>query len=203
MGHPEDAGIRFLTGVYELYEPRGSFVELDLGCGSGSYTAARAKQYPEHTILAADVMIGRLRKVVKRRERDNLANLEVLRIEARMLVGLFLPDHSLDVVHLLCPDPWPKGRHRGHRLLCCDFTTQLHRILKLGGVFHFSSDDEAYCAAVNRILNGSGLFAPAPELLPELTMVQSDFERRWLAEGKAVHHMAWRTGELPCITIGH
>ena len=133
-GHPEDREVRFLTGVYELFPTeillRRSVVELDLGCGVGSFTAELAKRYPERTILAADVMIGRLRKLVRRMHRMKLENLTLLRSEARFLVGFSFPDGALDRIHLLCPDPWPKGRHRGHRLLASDFTAQLHRVLK-------------------------------------------------------------------------
>ena len=196
-GHPEDREVRFLTGVYELFPTeillRRSVVELDLGCGVGSFTAELAKRYPERTILAADVMIGRLRKLVRR----------MLRSEARFLVGFSFPDGALDRIHLLCPDPWPKGRHRGHRLLASDFTAQLHRVLKPEGIFHFSSDDEAYCDAVGRVIAASQLFAEAPEAIADIADVLSDFEERWLAEGKPVHHAAWKRLPLPPHTIGH
>ena len=60
--HPEDAQIHFFTGTYFLM-PREllgrEIVELDLGCGCGSYTCELAKRFPERQILAADVMIGR------------------------------------------------------------------------------------------------------------------------------------------------
>ena len=152
--HPEDAEIRFFTGTWELYPAEelaaAAVVELDLGCGVGSYTAELAKRYPERKILAADVMVGRLRKLVKRCRRMGIGNMTILRTEARHLVAFMLPDESVDRLHLLCPDPWPKGRHSGHRLLTSDFVSQLHRVLKKDGIFHFSSDDEPYsrpCAA--------------------------------------------------------
>ena len=153
MPHKEDAKIRILTGAYErLVLPQDKICELDICCGTGSFSVALAANYPERHILCADVMLGRLRKVVRRCNHNNVENLNVLRVEARHLIGIMLPDDSLDRIHLLCPDPWPKNRHRGHRLLCCDFTTQLHRVLKKGTVFHFSSDDENYCDAVNRVM---------------------------------------------------
>ena len=204
--HPEDAQIRFFTGTYFLMPQEllnREIVELDLGCGCGSYTCELAKRFPERQILAADVMVGRLRKVVKRANRMELENLAVLRTEARHLIALMMPDRALDRIHLLCPDPWPKNRHRGHRLLCCDFTTQLHRVLKPGAVFHFSSDDENYCDAVNRVMESSGLFELDMSALADVAHIKSDFEKRWLSEGKPVHHRTWRTLPLPAITIGH
>ena len=204
MPHEEDADIRFFTGFYGVFEtPADRRVELDLGCGSGSYTAALCSLFPGSLILAADVMLGRLRKVVKRCRRGHFDNVTVLRVEARSLISRLLPDRSVDRIHLLCPDPWPKGRHRGHRLLTSDFTSQLHRVLRDDGVFHFSSDDEYYRDAVGRVLASSGLFAPCDEAVADLTGIASDFEKRWLEEGKTVPHRAWRKLPLPPPGPGH
>jgi len=202
--YEEDAKIRLLSREYCLLSfDAATTCELDLGCGSGSFTAALAARYPERRILAADVMLGRLRKVVKRLEKCGSSNWEVLRVEARMLIGRMLPDASLDRIHLLCPDPWPKGRHRGHRLLASDFTAALHRVLKTDGIFHFSSDDANYCRAVEEVMTQSRLFAAAPDGAADLADVKSDFELKWLAEGKTVKHLTWRKLPLPPHTVGH
>ena len=204
MAREEDAAIRFLTGFYGVFETAPDrVVELDLGCGSGSYTAALGRLFPDREILAADIMLGRLRKVVKRCKREKLDNVTVLRVEARYLISRLLPDRSVDRIHLLCPDPWPKGRHRGHRLLASDFTSQLHRVLRDGGVFHFSSDDEYYRDAVGRVLAASGLFSPCDEAAADLVGIASDFEKRWLEMGKTVPHKAWRKLPLPPPGPGH
>ena len=202
--HEEDEKIRLLSREYCVIQLDPATVcELDLGCGSGSFTAALAARYPERHILAADVMLGRLRKVVRRLERCGSDNWQVFRVEARMLIGRMLPDSSIDRIHLLCPDPWPKGRHRGHRLLASDFTAALHRVLKADGVFHFSSDDANYCRAVEEVMTASKLFAPASDGAADLADVKSDFELKWLAEGKTVKHLTWRKLPLPPHTIGH
>ena len=201
--HVEDQKISILTSSYCHVVPESDHAELDMGCGAGSFTVALAARYPERTIYAADVMLGRLRKVVRKAEQAKLENMRVLCVEARNLIAMMLPDASLDRLHILCPDPWPKNRHRGNRLLCSDFTTQLHRVLKRDGIFHFSSDDENYCDAVNKVIAESGLFELYPEGIADLTDIKSDFEKRWLAEGKAVHHRAWKKLPLPEVTIGH
>lgn len=204
MPHKEDARIRILTGVYErLAMPQDKVCELDLGCGTGSFSVALAASYPERFIICADVMLGRLRKVVRRSNHQGVENLEVLRVEARHLLGIMMPDASLDRIHLLCPDPWPKDRHRGHRLLASDFTTQIHRVLKPGGIFHFSSDDANYCDAVGRVLEASQLFEPYQEGIADLEGVRSDFENHWREQGLEVPHRAWRRLPLPAPGIGH
>jgi len=182
-------------------------IELDMGCGAGSFAEALARRYPERLVLASDVMIGRLRKVAARFERALAAGIplhgRILRVESRHLVGRLLPDGSVDRIHLLCPDPWPKDRHRAHRLMAADFMAQLHRVLKADGIFHFSSDDEPYAESVARTVAESKLFADAPEGIADVAGMQTDFERRWLAQDKRVRHLAFRRLPLPPKSIGH
>ena len=201
--HQEDEKIARLRCFYGILEPDSEHTELDLGCGAGSFTVALAKRYPERLVYAADMLMGRLRKVVKRSENAGCSNVRAMQVEARFLLSRLLPDNSLDRIHLLCPDPWPKDRHRGHRLLASDFTTQIHRVLKPGGIFHFSSDDANYCDAVGRVLEASQLFEPYQEGIADLEGVRSDFENHWREQGLEVPHRAWRRLPLPAPGIGH
>ena len=106
----------------DVIQPRpGQRVELDLGCGSGGFTVALAKSKPDALIFGADVMLGRLRKVEKLGKRNGVSNMELLRVEARHLMSLIVPDSYFDRVHILCPDPWPKHKHKGNRLMAADF----------------------------------------------------------------------------------
>ena len=70
-GHPEDAKIRFFTGTYQLFPAEllaaRPVVELDLGCGAGSFTAELARRYPERTVLAADASLATSKSAVPKR----------------------------------------------------------------------------------------------------------------------------------------
>lgn len=192
----EDAFIRLLTGSYEtLSLPEAcspeTFIELDLGCGKGGFSTSLALKYPGRLILSADVMIGRLRKLVKRNTRSGVENIIPLRTEARALVSFMLPDSSLDRVHILCPDPWPKARHRKHRIMSSDFMGRLKRVLKAGGVLHFSTDDAAYFEAACLVIDKSGIFKRDDTLIEDVADLKSDFEKRWISGGLKVRHAAW------------
>ena len=182
---------QYLTLKDFLPEYPGKTLELDLGCGKGDFAVALAARYPERIVFAADVMMGRLRKVARKSEvNQNPGNLYFLRVEARHLVSIILPDNSLDRLHLLCPDPWPKAKHKGHRLLSSDFMMQIARVLKPGGVFHFATDDVPYLEQGVGNIKGSGLFSEGGEIA-DVADIKTEFERQWLAEGKAVTHTAW------------
>lgn len=188
-----DNEIQILTSEYRKVRVPDTFVELDLGCGKGSFTTALAEKYPERKILAADVMLGRLRKLNKRSKRMGLENLELLRVEAGSLINCFLPASSVDRVHLLCPDPWPKHKHKGHRLVSSEFVSRLTVILKEKGVFHFSTDDPIYFESAVKVVDASGLFDNRDySLIDDISEIKTDFELLWEAEGKVVNHVSWR-----------
>ena len=187
-----DEYINVLTGVYaDITIPDNYIVELDLGCGKGTFTTALAKKYPDRIIYAVDVMLGRLRKLAKRNLRNSISNIQLLRSEAWYLIGTALPDNSINRVHLLCPDPWPKEKHKGHRLVSIEFIGRLHKKLKDNGVFHLSTDDENYFESAIRIISESGLFVRDDSGIADILDIKTDFEQKWNEEGLKVHHSGW------------
>ena len=195
-----DAEIFLLNNQYVILAdlmdlPEGKCVELDLGCGSGDFTVGLAQKFPERLVFAADIMLNRIRKVVSKCRRAGvLGSTRFFRVEARHLVSIILPDQCLDRLHVICPDPWPKNRHSGHRLISSDFMMQIHRVLKPGGIFHFATDDPPYLEAGTKNIVESGLFERVDEtvFLADVADIKTEFERQWLAAGKAVPHTAWR-----------
>ena len=171
----------------------GTRVEIDLGCGDGEFAIALAERHSDVYVIAADMLLGRVRKVQKRVLRDHLTNLHVLKTESRVLISRTIPDGFADRVNLLCPDPWPKEKHRSHRLITSDVMTHFARILKPGGVFHFSTDNAEYLEIADHAVNASGLFAPSDTaLITDVADIKTGFELLWESEGKTVTHRAWR-----------
>ncbi len=188
----EKTSLLILDDFYQSLElPRDRVVELDLGCGNGRFSEEAADRFPDRLFLAADIMMGRIRRCDNRAKRNRHDNMIPVRVEARLLTGALLPPASLNRLHLLCPDPWPKDRHRGNRLICSEFIGRLHGLLKDDGEFHFSSDDQPYLETVIRLIDASGLFRRDDSRLAEIADIKTDFERRWLAKGKTVTHCLW------------
>jgi len=184
--------IHFLTNSFSCFDiDSGQANELDLGCGKGGFTCSLASKYTDRKIFAADVMLGRLRKLEKRASREGLANIELFRVEAWNLVGHVLPDGSFDRIHILCPDPWPKDKHRGNRLLSSEFIGRILRVLKKNGVLHFATDDKYYYSSVTGLFSRNAYYARDDSRISDIMGLKSDFESKWEAEGTSVEHSAW------------
>ena len=186
--------IEVMTNEYRQFAlPVGySFVEMDMGCGRGKFTLELAKRFPDRLVIASDVMIGRLRRLDAKVERQRLANVRLLRAESGQATEFLLPLHCIDRLHLLCPDPWPKDRRKARRLVCTSFLCTLPRILKQGGILHLSTDHEPYWEDWKRILDAMPFFRKEMSAMDDISDIKTDFELQWLAEGKAVNHLVYR-----------
>jgi tRNA (guanine-N7-)-methyltransferase len=188
-----DSNINIVANHYSNIEiPKNQTVEIDLGCGKGSFTSELALKYPQKYIIAVDVMIGRLRKLAKRNDRLGIKNIHLIRAEAWYLICRSISDKSVDRLHILCPDPWPKERHKGHRLISSEFIFRMSKKLKENGVFHFATDDDNYFAAAVDTITKTNLFTLEPSAIDDIKDTKSDFEVKWNEMGLKVNHSAWR-----------
>ncbi len=188
---------RILTNQYIKLDPAFQRrdlegIELDLGCGKGGFTLQLARKYPRRLILATDIMLGRLRRLERKVQRQKLHNVELLRTPVSDLLAWQLPTECVDRMHLLCPDPWPKARHRHKRLINAEFLKRAAQVLKTGGVLHFSSDDPHYFQHTLNLLKKLSWFEEFPEGIEDLRDLSSDFEKKWCQEGKHVPRLGWR-----------
>ena len=165
--------------------------ELEIGCGDGGFLLEWASRHPEKNFLGVERLLGRLRKLSKKGRRAGLTNLRLLRIEARYLIQYLLPKNSFEAIHIYFPDPWPKDKHRRHRLIDADFPALAARILAPHGVLHLRTDDPSY---FEQIQNSFALAADfTPEETPgDLAALTTEFERQWNAEGKKTLRASFR-----------
>jgi len=170
----------------------GRPLEVDLGCGDGSFLLEMARHYPERDFLGVERLLGRVRKVCRKATRLGRDNVRVLRLESRYVTEWLLPDAAVSRLHLLFPDPWPKVRHHRRRLVQAEFLTAVSRVLAPAGEFLFMTDHEEYFKwAENKVAHCPGLvrldwhddsfFYP-----------KTDFQELWESEGKRIWRLRCR-----------
>ncbi len=176
----------------EIFANADRPLEIDLGCGDGTFLLAIANHFPERNFLGIERLGGRVGKVCRRAARLGVNNLKVLQLESAYTLGWLLPDACAARLHLLFPDPWPKKRHAKNRFVNAESAAALHRVLEPDGEFLFKTDHSDYFAEAASIIDACGLFTRLSWLQPEEFYPTTDFEQHWLDEGKEIQAARWR-----------
>jgi tRNA (guanine-N7-)-methyltransferase len=180
--HPLDLGKLF---------GRPQPLHVELGSGDGSFLAQYAALHPEWNFIGVERLLGRLRKIDRKGQRAGLANLRGIRIEAPYFLEFLLPKNSAATLHVYFPDPWPKRKHRKHRLINERFPQLARAVLAPGGTVYLRTDDADYFAQMQSVFEASPDFAPV-ETPPALADIATDFERGFLARGIQTRRSAWQ-----------
>lgn len=170
----------------------GRPLEVDLGCGDGSFLLEMARHFPERDFLGVERLLGRVRKVCKKLTKAQLSNARVLRLESRYVTEWLLPPAAVSRLHLLCPDPWPKVRHHRRRLVQAEFLTSVRRVLVPGGEFLFMTDDEDYFHWAEDHLARCGGFERLAWQADTFYYPPTDFQQLWESTGKEMWRLRCR-----------
>jgi len=173
-------------------------LEVELGSGDGSFLADFAHLNPNHNFIGVERLLGRLRKLDRKGRRRGLANLRAVRIESAYFLRYLLPKQAATALHVYFPDPWPKRKHRRHRLINEQFPSLAKQALATGGTVFLRTDDEDYFGQMKEVFGGSTQFQ-AVETPPLLAGLTTDFEREFNARGIATLRAAYTsiTGPPP------
>ena len=120
------------------------FIVLDFGSGMGTHTLQLAQTDPSVGVLAIDVHTVGLITVVDTATELGLSNIRTHHGDGLDVLKEMLLPESVDEIHVLFPDPWPKARHHKRRLITPLFLDLAVRVLKPKGRLVFVTDDESY-----------------------------------------------------------
>ena len=178
-----------LGKVFPIAQP----IELELGAGDGSFLLHWVKLHPERNFLGVERLLGRLRKMDRKGRRAGLANLRLVRLEAAYFLEYLVPPASLQTLHLYFPDPWPKRKHRRHRLVNEHFTQVVAQALAPGACIFLRTDSADYHTQMLSSFNASPQFRRVETPL-ELSQILTDFERTFQAQGVPTLRAAYQKG---------
>lgn len=165
---------------------------LEIGFGSGQSLLALAASHPEHDFIAIETHRPGIGALLLGMELEGLTNIRVYEADAVEVLQQCIPDNSLTGVQLFFPDPWPKRRHQGRRLIQPEFVKILVSKLKVGCTFDLATDWEDYAKHMLQVL------AAEPALIEQAFSTRSPrrpiltkFERRAIHEGRQIWELSY------------
>jgi tRNA (guanine-N7-)-methyltransferase len=174
----------------------GPKVLLELGCGQGDYALSLAERLPEFIIVGVDIKGARMWHGAKKALDRGLENLNFLRTRIEDLHLYFAPE-EVDEIWVTFPDPHPRKGRAKKRLTSPRFTNMYRELLKEGGILHLKTDNLPLFDYSVETLKEEGwtLHQELRDVYAEkgdelFRTVQTQYERRYLAEGKPIYYLA-------------
>jgi len=124
----------------------------EIGCGHGHFLTGYNQEHPERVCVGVDIILDRVERGLRKRDRAELDTLHFVRAEATLFLDVLPESTQFSAVFILFPDPWPKKRHHKNRLLQAPFMARLATRCKPGTPFHFRTDFAPYFEAVVEML---------------------------------------------------
>ena len=165
---------------------------LEIGAGTGLFSVNLAASAPSKQVVAVDVKADRLQKGAGLADERGLTNLRFLRCRADQLLEVIQP-HSLEIIWITFPDPFPRTRSEKHRLTHPQYLTIYHQLLTPDGSACFKTDApdlfqwslERFVTAGWRIVEIS--FDLHNSDLPTPYKTPTTYETRFMSEGLPIY----------------
>lgn len=161
---------------------------IEIGAGNGRFSVELATRHPDKKYVAIDVKGDRLQNGARLAEERGLQNVRFLRARADQIDELFTHG-SLDAVWVTFPDPFPKKRSAGRRLMHPVFLTKYAQLLKSGGGLYLKHDNrEFFQWSLEQLVETGWRIVELSFDLHESELdddykIMTTYETRWLGEG--------------------
>jgi len=165
--------------------PEKSKVIMEIGSGMGEATAQIAKANPQVGYVAVEMHSPGLAALLILINQMELENIKLIREDATYLLANHIPDNSIDGIHLLFPDPWPKNRQHKRRMVQSEFIEMVGKKLKQGGFIHIATDWQPYADWIKVRFDQSDTFSGGVVNRPSWRVL-SKFEGQGLRKGHQV-----------------
>ena len=130
-------------------------LHLEIGPGNGKHFARACLARPKELFLAVELRYMPLAKTLQRAQSQNSLNGKAIRYNGALLDQLF-EKGELNNVYIHFPDPWPKKRHKKHRLVSPRFASALCAAQKPLSLLEFKTDAIDYFKDSVRIFEEAG-----------------------------------------------
>ena len=169
---------------------------LEIGFGEGEFIVEVAKNNPNWNYLGIEIKYFRYKKALKLVLDQNIRNIKLIHFDADLAVEQVFAANIFDRVYINFPDPWPKDRHKKHRIINNNFLDNLYNIMKEQGIREGTRDHLDYVTHTiehfdshNKFSNifGKQGYSHLIENRP-----QTKFEKEFLDKKRRIYYLSFK-----------
>jgi len=205
-------------GKWNEWFPQKQPLQLELGCGKGTFMAELALQNPNINYLAIDInsdVLGVARRNIESAfsaEGRSVQNIALLSFDIERILLMMDESDTVERIYINFCNPWPKGKHHKKRLTHTRQLEKYKTFLADGGEIFFKTDDENLYLATLRYMEASGyevidqttdLHAQQTEHVPLGTMnaenIMTEHEKMFAEQGVPIKALVARYHKIPLL----
>ncbi|RUL86873.1 tRNA (guanosine(46)-N7)-methyltransferase TrmB [Tautonia sociabilis] len=173
-------------------------VEVEVGPGKGVFLASAGSEQPGTNFVGVELAKKYALHSAARVVKAGLRNVRVVAGDAQKFLDEFVPDRSVEVLHVYFPDPWWKKRHRKRRVVNERFVSRAAQVVRLGGELRVMTDVEEYFREIVDVLGEHPAFEAIDESRVEAGdawQLQTNFANKFRQEGRPFFGERYRVGQ--------
>lgn len=183
------------VNTYDIF---GNYNEtaFEIGFGEGEFIVELAKKNKDFNFIAVEIKYYRFKKAVRLAERENTENLKLFHFDVNLAVEQVFENGIFDKVFINFPDPWPKDRHKKHRIINETFLNSLRLLMKDGSTIEFASDHLDYVNHTIEHFKSNPNFINTLKTKSYTTRVKNrpvtKFEKQFSEENKRIYYLTFK-----------
>ncbi len=169
---------------------------LEIGFGEGEFIVEVAKNNPNWNYLGIEIKYFRYKKALKLVLNQNIRNIKLIHFDADLAVEQVFAANIFDRVYINFPDPWPKDRHKKHRIINNNFLDNLYNIMKEQGILEFTSDHLDYVTHTIEHFDSHNKFSNIFSKQGYSHLIenrpQTKFEKEFLDKKRQIYYLSFK-----------
>ena len=164
-------------------------VELEIGCGKGSFIIEKAKQNPNVNYLAVELLENIIVMAAEHAINEGLTNLRFINSGAEYLPR-YIPEGSISNIYLNFSPPFPQDGYEGRRLTNARFINAYKSFLIEGGRVYQKTDDlDFFNYSLDKFVDGGFEVEVWTDRIDsfEFNNVQTEYERKFRELGVKIN----------------
>ena len=127
-------------GAWRELKPSATSLWVEVGCGKGKFTVETAQANPDVLMIAVERCREAMVVAMEKAKAMGLTNVFFIDMDVEKIEEIFAPE-EIDRLFINFPDPWPRKKNAKRRLTHRGFLDKYCRVVKIGGEFHFKTDN--------------------------------------------------------------
>ena len=189
--------VKEMKGKWTSVFGNDSPIHLEIGMGKGQFLLTLAKQNPNANYIGIERYSSVLLRALEKFDTEEFCELKNIRficMDAMELPEVFELG-EVEKIYLNFSDPWPKARHARRRLTSTCFFAQYDKVLAMGGVVEFKTDNRPLFEFSLEQVEEAGwkLLGTTFDLHHDETMnagnVMTEYEEKFSSMGNPIHKL--------------